>query len=169
MQRARRRKRLLIISVGVLLSGCTSQVTPTTSDMAFVSAMIPHHELGLELLDIGAHSVDDVRLRRLIFEMNNYHADDHARLMQWSFEWGTREADNFPGKITDSEMRALATMTGSEFDREWLRLMIAHHRGALEIAAVDSENQDVSLLATRIESIQRQEIELMESLLHTLT
>lgn len=72
------------------------------------------------------------------------------------------------GMATADEIQAFRGMTGVEADREFLRLMIAHHKGGIMMAtaALDaSDNTDVRQLAQSIVNGQQAEIDLMESLL----
>lgn len=72
------------------------------------------------------------------------------------------------GMASADEIAALREMTGAEADREFLRLMIAHHQGGVMMAnaALDStDNDDVERLAGSIVNGQQVEIELMETLL----
>ena len=47
------------------------------------------------------------------------------------------------GMMTADDMRALAAASGTEFDRLWLEMMIAHHEGAIAMAGqVDTTSQD---------------------------
>lgn len=62
----------------------------------------------------------------------------------------------------------LAGKTGEEFDREFLKEMIVHHQGAIEMSKLvleKSQNQDIRLLATNIIELQLDEIILMNNLL----
>ena len=72
------------------------------------------------------------------------------------------------GMASVDEISALREMTGADADREFLRLMIAHHQGGVMMAnaALDgSDNDDVERLAGSIANGQQIEIELMETLL----
>lgn len=72
------------------------------------------------------------------------------------------------GMASAGKIAALREMTGADADREFLRLMIAHHQGGVMMAnaALDgSDNDDVERLARSIVNGQQIEIELMESLL----
>lgn len=72
------------------------------------------------------------------------------------------------GMATADQITALRGMSGSEADREFLRLMIEHHKGGMMMAqaALDaSENDDVTELAGAIKAGQQVEIDLMERLL----
>jgi uncharacterized protein (DUF305 family) len=59
-------------------------------------------------------------------------------------------------------------MTGDEFDRMWLEMMIEHHKGAIsqaETVKAKGSNSDVLALADEIITAQEGEITEMETLL----
>ena len=76
--------------------------------------------------------------------------------------------DPMPGLATPEQMARLKTLTGVAAERFYLELMIAHHKGGVEMAeaALDRSRERVVVqLATGIVKSQTAEIELMESLL----
>ena len=155
----------------VITTGCGSPPRATDADKLFVSHMIPHHDLGMELIDIAATHADDVRLRRLVFEMSSYHHSDMAALSQWSFEWGVDRSQDFPGDLPVSTLNQLASLSGTTFDLAWLDAMIEHHKGAISIAhAVLSGDAlpGVAAMAQATIDIQRREINEMTSLFREL-
>jgi uncharacterized protein (DUF305 family) len=68
--------------------------------------------------------------------------------------------------MMDDMMRALDGKTGAEFDAIFLREMIIHHEGAVEMAKaalVHAEDQRIKDLATAIITAQEKEIADMQS------
>lgn len=133
--------------------------------------MIPHHHLGMTLVDEATRRSYDVRLRRLVFEMSGYHASELETLDRWSDAQGIAPMADFPGEVPEGEVRHLADLDTVEHDIWWLDLMIRHHRGAVEIA--DAELRDGKVAAARtladtVRRVQSAEIEQMEELRHTL-
>ncbi|WP_244284222.1 DUF305 domain-containing protein [Agromyces badenianii] len=73
-----------------------------------------------------------------------------------------------PGLATPAQVEELRALTGVEAERRFLELMIAHHRGAVEMAdavLARSSNGVVVALATSIVASQNSEIELMTGML----
>ncbi len=73
-----------------------------------------------------------------------------------------------PGLATPEQVAALRASTGVDAERRFLELMIAHHRGAIEMAdaALARSSNDVLVpFATSIVQSQEAEIALMEDLL----
>lgn len=138
------------------------------ADSAFVSRMIPHHELGMELINEATLHSDDVELRRLVFEMSGYHHDELAQLHEWAHAWGTGTAQRFPGRIDEADLTSLAGLKGPGHDTWWLALMIRHHRGAVDIAGEEirsGTNRDAVAMAHTVLAVQQRQITDMEHLL----
>lgn len=73
-----------------------------------------------------------------------------------------------PGLATPEQIAALRAASGVEAERVFLTLMIAHHRGAVEMAdavLARSEDRTVRTFAAGVVSSQNAEITLMESML----
>lgn len=76
--------------------------------------------------------------------------------------------ERMPGLATSAQIAELTAATGPEADRIFLRLMIAHHQGAIEMAdsiLARSTNTTVTTFATGVRTSQQAEIDLMERLL----
>ncbi|MEZ5307167.1 MAG: DUF305 domain-containing protein [Pyrinomonadaceae bacterium] len=80
-----------------------------------------------------------------------------------------------PGMLTAEQMEALAKANGAEFDRLFLSGMIQHHEGALvmvdDLFKSPGAGQEAELFgfATDIDSTQRSEIRIMQSLLEGIS
>lgn len=164
---AERSRTALAGMVLLALAGCAGRAVPP-GDAAFVSRMIPHHALGMRLVDEATLHSDGVELRRLVFEMGGYHHDELSRLEKWAADWAVTESATFPGDLPADEVDRLDDLSGPAHDSWWLHLMIEHHRGAVSIAtdAVnESGNRDLAAMARSVRTTQAREIESMTSLL----
>lgn len=150
----------MAIAMAIVGTGC-GETAPSTADRIFVSAMVPHHQLGVQLLDNAVSRVDDVRLRRLVFKMSSYHESELHDLEKRRDKWNVTDSTRFPGWVSPDDLDELDALSGPAYDLRWLDLMIAHHEGAVTVAdAEDSEGTDALLrtLARRISVAQREEI-----------
>jgi len=149
------------------VGACQGSPPENAQDRAFVAAMVPHHELGMRMLDSAARRADDVRLRRMVFEMSSYHDHELHELRIDLSAWGLTEISDFPGVISAERLRALDELSGVEYHLRWLRTMIDHHEGALVIARsqvkVGSKPSLVSLAEQTI-AVQGQELVEMRQL-----
>lgn len=157
--------------LAVLAVACGGTGSWRATDRAFVAAMIPHHHLGMRLIDDATQRSDDVRLRRLVFEMTGYHHSETEMLEQWAAAHDIAHGSPFPGDLPADELARLATLRGVERDVWWLDLMIRHHRGALEIADAQIAGGGVAAvreMAVSVRRVQATEIGQMEDLLVSL-
>jgi len=72
--------------------------------------------------------------------------------------------------LTDAEMEQLRNPEGAKFDRLFLRAMIRHHEGAIEIAEHQLDtgmHPDAKAMAQSIITSQQAEIEHMRQLFDT--
>ena len=79
-----------------------------------------------------------------------------------------RPGDPMPGLATSLQIDELEQATGTDADRLFLTLMIAHHQGAIEMADAvlpRTTNEQVLSLARGVLSSQKGEIDYMEQLL----
>jgi uncharacterized protein (DUF305 family) len=73
-----------------------------------------------------------------------------------------------PGIATDEEVDSLRTLPPADMDREFLRLMIAHHKGATDMATYAAQNAEEDLVRTVARSMaetQSFEVNTMEQML----
>ncbi len=78
------------------------------------------------------------------------------------------DMSSMDGMMTADQMDEMAAMTGADFDQMWLKMMIAHHEGAIsqsDTVKADGSNADVLLLADQIITAQQAEIAEMQALL----
>lgn len=95
----------------------------------------------------------------------------------WLQAWGMPESTRghlrrgMPGMLSADDLEDLEAVSGEIFDKEFIRLMIAHHEGAVTMAQRErreGESADAKGLAQSIETSQRDEIEQMRRILDRL-
>jgi len=74
------------------------------------------------------------------------------------------------GRLTESELSTLNSLSGSEFDIYWLRGMITHHEGALHMVTMikDSNRSEIRNFGESIVTVQTAEIEQMKKMLNRM-
>ena len=154
------------------------------SDVAFVQMMIPHHAQALEMARLAAKHAVDPGVRRMAARVRAAQGPEIVMMSSWladrnldvpardddprEFDHGAHGHDPMTGMLTEQQLARLAAARGERFDRLFLRGMIAHHRGALEMATTagsSGENVTVAELAGDIGATQLAEIARMEDLL----
>jgi uncharacterized protein (DUF305 family) len=142
-------------------------------DVAFVQMMIAHHEQALTMAALAAGRAGDPRVAAVAQRIRAAQAPEIARLRAWLRERGLGDTDprhdhaTMPGMQDDTAMAALEAATGADFDRRFVTMMSAHHRGAVEMAGDvlgGGTDQGVSELANELAVEQGSEIRRMADL-----
>lgn len=154
------------------------------SDVAFVQMMVPHHAQALEMADLAADHASSRPVRVLASRISAAQGPEIVMMSSWleerdldvpapdddpmEFDHSAHGHDPMMGMLTPAQMDALAKARGARFDRLFLRGMVQHHQGALDMAqtvAVDGEDLRVAEMAADIDVTQRVEIQRMQDLL----
>lgn len=149
------------------------------ADVMFAQGMIPHHEQAIEMADIALdpNVGAGADVRDLATRIKAGQDPEIALMVGWLTAWGQpltmdmsdgHDMSSMEGMMSVEEMDLLETLTGAEFDRMWLDMMIRHHQGAIAMASTvkaNGSNSDVLALAERVITAQQGEITEMEALL----
>lgn len=163
-------------------TGPAAQGPHSDVDIAFATQMVPHHTQAVAMADLALApapaGAGDPRVRDLAERIEGEQDAEIATMTGWLAGWGAPAPDSpggagssgmtgMTGMMSESEMASLATSSGAAFDRTWVQLMLAHHRGAVVMAQVeqrDGQNPDAQALAGSIIAGQSAEIDEMTAL-----
>lgn len=183
-----------VVAVGTLsLASCTINITvpPSMGETTmgsevsssfnevemFAEMMIPHHQQAIDMSNLALEKdSSSPELKDLARRIIAGQTPEIALMEGWREESDQRGMTGMMssngemmmgGMASDEQMKYLATMEGSEFDTEFLRLMITHHEGALRMVHMidDSSFNEATQLAKDIVRVQTAEIEEMETML----
>jgi uncharacterized protein (DUF305 family) len=163
----------------------------TQADIDFMSGMIHHHAQAIEMAKLaptnGAGSSVSILAGRVINAQN-----DEIRVMQ---QWlrdrnqpvpepnpkgmtmvmnGVEHVMPMPGMLTDAQMDTLKAARGRDFDQYFLRYMIQHHQGAVDMVKTLISSRGAALdetvfkVASDINVDQETEIARMQKMLFNL-
>ena len=148
------------------------------ADLNFTQTMIPHHEQAIEMAEIaldplvGASDSVKAIATRIKSAQDSEVTKMKAFLTMWkqrlTGDSSMNNSDMMSGVLSDEDMKKLSSLRGVEFDRAWMKDMIAHHEGAIEMAKEvlkDGMNTGVNALAKLVETVQDSEILEMKKLL----
>ena len=177
----------LAVALGI---GRTDQPGADSVDVGFSRDMARHHLQGVEMANLALERSEDPAVRGLAFDIAETQNNQVGRMHGWLALWGftptggetmawmsadgghaghdTGEAGPMPGMATEEELAALRGLSGNAFDVEFLRLMIRHHQGGLDMAEHAAENGReavVRTLAGTIAESQTAETRLMAGML----
>jgi len=187
-----------VIAVGLLLVGGGLAVvlgigrddaaTPGAVDVGFSRDMAAHHLQGVEMANLATDHSEDPAVRGLAFDIATTQTNQVGRMQGWLALWGYSPTGGdvmawmghdmagmhmspgtlMPGMATEEELANLRSLRGTAFDVEFLRLMIRHHQGGLEMAqyaTAHGETDVVRTLAKSIAESQTAETDLMTGML----
>jgi uncharacterized protein (DUF305 family) len=155
----------------------------SAADVEFVTGMIAHHAQAIVMAELAPGRAASPELGTLAARIMNAQRDEIAWMELWlrdrrqpvpSVETGGHEHLHMPGMATPEQLAELERTSGADFDRLFLTLMIAHHRGAITMVnallATDGAVQDPATfkLASDINVDQTTEVARMEQMLAAL-
>jgi uncharacterized protein (DUF305 family) len=158
-----------------------SESRTSAADVAFAESMIPHHRQALEMTGLVTARTATPAVRAAAARIAAAQRPEIAALSAWLRSIGrppetgghedhhdTRTGGAAYGMATLDQLNALRAARGTTFDRTFLRLMIAHHEGAVRMAAEElrtGTDRTMRRMAQDISSGQRTEIARMRALL----
>ena len=159
-------KRFLVAAISlILLSGCATVEEANSgfspSDINFAEMMIPHHEQAIEMSDIAFKNTTNPAVLQLAKEIKDAQAPEIDLMKSWpGVKESTHAGHVMDGMLSEDELNALRGASDAEFDQLFLKGMIKHHQGAIEMAmdVKDSKSKVVADLSAAI--IKQQEIEI---------
>jgi uncharacterized protein (DUF305 family) len=161
-----------------------AQASYTAEDVAFMQGMIVHHQQAVDMAVLVKDRTNTEELKTIAGRIESSQADEITFMQTWLKERGEAVEDammkdhahhTMKGMASPDALKALAAAKGTEFDRQFLTLMIAHHEGALDMVETlldgDGTAADPVLFqfVGDIESEQKAEIGKMDKLLAGLS
>ena len=164
-----------------------AEVEVNHADIAFVQMMVPHHAQAVVMAELAERHAVDGRVRRLAGRIRAAQGPEVTFLAAWldrkgievpsaaddpeDFDHSAHGHSAMAGMLTGAQMDRLAHARGRTFDRLFLRRMIGHHAGAVEMAAVVAEEGSdltVAEMAADVWVTQSTEIDLMRDMLRSI-
>jgi uncharacterized protein (DUF305 family) len=162
-----------------LAPGQTAQRPPETAwnsaDLYFVSTMVLHHTQALRMARLADAHASDQQVRAVAERISAAQAPEIQSLRAWLSARGQKIPDSragsghphtgMPGAVTPAQLQLLARSSGPAFDQLFLDLMVAHHAGAVQMAAdvnTTGSDQTVQEMAAETSVGQSAEIRRME-------
>ncbi|MCW2690390.1 MAG: hypothetical protein JWR37_5280 [Mycobacterium sp.] len=144
------------------------------ADVTFLQMMYPHHAQAVEMARLvpgRSHNQQVIALAANIEKAQAPEMEQIAALLQ-SFgkpaPTDSGQTDGMPGMMTGDQMNTLKALSGKDFDRMWLQMMIDHHSGAVTMSNTElaaGTNPDAKSLAQKIIANQQAEINQMRGML----
>lgn len=117
---------------------------PTDADIEFVQDMIAHHQQAIWMSDLAPERASSRDVKELASRISDVQGLEIGAMNQWLAKNAVPTVDptapghhgggSMPGMATQEQLQALQNAKGTDFDTQWLRLMITHHEGAITMA-----------------------------------
>lgn len=164
----------------------SSEVAPSgaaphnEADVSFAQMMIIHHVGATDLAGLAQQTSTNGQVRELAERINAAKGPEVNQMRGWLETWGEPLPENsdmtgmahdgmgIGGLDQQAAMNALLKLDGTEFDKKFLSLMVAHHQGTLAIATQqvnEGQNAAAIELAKSVIEVHQSEIAEMRTLL----
>ncbi|MED5421412.1 MAG: DUF305 domain-containing protein, partial [Pseudomonadota bacterium] len=155
-------------------------------DVKFMQDMIPHHNQAVQMAELVSDRTNNQELRDVAGRIDASQVDEIDFMDGWLSDRGEAVPETtahsamhmshvMAGMASPDDMARLAELEGTEFDRLFLTLMIAHHEGAVtmveELLEQPGSAYDPVLFqfVNDVTNDQSQEIERMNAMLASLS
>jgi uncharacterized protein (DUF305 family) len=173
-----------VLAAATLAAGAASPGSAppyTDADLTFLTHMILHHEQALELCAlVPTHSGREEfqRFARYVNDSQQAEINQMQGLLRMATDRGAVVPEHhlhgdppMAGMLSRAQMAAIAEARGLQFEQLWLKGMIQHHQGAVDMALAQQEAQfqsgnqpwGVDVLVDDMLAAQRAEIDKMNT------
>ena len=171
---------LVLLGGGLAVAlGIGRTETPDADSVAagFARDMSRHHLQGVEMANMVADRSEDPEIRQIAFDISATQTNQAGRMQGWLALWGVPQSGGdtmawmsegtghghamaadgglMPGMATEEELANLRDLRGTAFDVEFLRLMIRHHQGGLDMAEYAVDHSGVPAVRDLAQAIAR--------------
>ena len=149
----------------------SSTVMGETETM-FATMMIPHHQQAVEMSELALANSTNEDVRKLAQQILDAQKHEIEIMQAWIDGHGheVHGDHEMAGMASEEDMAKLKSLRSPEFDELFLKLMIVHHEGALDMVSMldGTDKAEAQELAKHIVEVQQAEIDLMNQLLKQL-
>ena len=141
------------------------------NEIMFAQGMIPHHQQAIDMSNMALKNSASPEVKKLAKEIIAAQGKEIVQLKYWltaTKSSMTMDHDmGMGGMLSKSDLIALKKLKGVKFDSAFLKAMIAHHEGALDMVSMldRTKNSEAKKIAIDIRAGQSAEITLMKKLL----
>ncbi len=143
-------------------------------EIMFAQAMIPHHQQAISMSKYAlknSSNADVIRLAKKIIAAQN---SEIIQMTSWITLSGQSMTSSHSmgtfGMLSPAQLAQLKSLKAKAFDKAFLKAMVEHHAGALQMVSwiSTSTRSDVKAVADKIKKAQAVEIDAMKKMIAKL-
>ncbi|MDG5803972.1 DUF305 domain-containing protein [Streptomyces ossamyceticus] len=149
------------------------------ADVGFAEEMIQHHRQAVDMAELADGRAASPEVEELATKIKGAQDPEIETMSGWLTAWGEKVpedmagmdhdmASGMPGMMSAKDMADLEKASGAAFDEKFLKLMVEHHEGAVEMAETEKAEGKYGPaidLAEDVITAQTAEIEQMNKML----
>ncbi|MEV1167536.1 DUF305 domain-containing protein [Nonomuraea sp. NPDC049784] len=146
------------------------------ADVRFAQMMIAHHQQAIQMAELASTRASNTEVKDLAGKIEASQQPEIETMQGWLEAWGKPMptgdmGHEMPGGMSDADVKKLEKAQGAASDKQFLKMMIIHHKGAITMARTErkrGENPQAKQLAEKIITGQQAEVEQMRKMLDQL-
>lgn len=136
----------------------------TPYDLQYIDTMTAHHQGAIEMAKMAETKAQHPELKALAKAIVAAQERENGEMKAWREKWFAgqppavnMEMSGMSGSMKGMDMQELAKLSGREFDLEFVRQMIPHHEGAIEMAREALRKSQRAEIKSAAESVIREQ------------
>lgn len=140
-------------------------------DLQFIDTMTMHHQGAIEMAKMAIAKTQNQELKAFAQKIISDQNREISEMKSWREKWFAgkpmamnMEMDGMDDSMKGMDMKKLESLSGKEFDLEFINQMTPHHEGAVEMAKealTKAEHAEIKTLSKQIIKEQEAEIKQM--------
>lgn len=134
-------------------------------EIEFLTGMIDHHAMAVMMAELCMERAVHEELRQLCEQIKTAQTEEITTMQGWLEEWYGVSYEPQMKQGEEKKMEQLASLSGSDFEIEFMQMMIRHHEKAIRegLRCMNrAYHAELKSLCENIVATQSEEIELME-------
>jgi uncharacterized protein (DUF305 family) len=137
-----------------------------TNDEEFINQMIPHHQEAIDTSKLILTKTKNQKLNAFATGVVDVQSREMTQMKQWHSSWFGKEYEI--NSTYQPMMGDLTQLSNEELEKEYIKGMIAHHKGAIAMAKQIqpiTQRLEIKKMADDIVTVQTKEIAILQNLL----
>jgi uncharacterized protein (DUF305 family) len=147
-------------------SAIAGQQRHNQADITFLQDLLPHHVQTGTMTDLARTKATSSRVKVLAARIRAEQDQQITRIRDLLGAWGVAIPagasgnGSVPGMLSDQQMKQLSSASGNDFDQTFLRLMVDHQQGAIQLSQTELvQGSDPQAQRIAQDTVTRQQIE----------